>query len=419
MRNSSKHQHGAFIVTAALFLLFLLGAMGLAIDYGRLFVVKTELQTAMDSCALAAAAELDGTAQGLSRATTAGMTAAQLNRVHFQQDAVTLPANQIEFSDSLVGTFSATFTPASDALYVRCTQTRTGIATLLLQAMSGFMDNPVYGQNKSVQALAVATRAPSQTTCMIPVGICQKPGATSSDPFAGFTRGEWLEGVTNDAEEVESGQFRWVDYTGAGGGTREIKDLLSKSGQCSLPGEATAVEDVGKSGKSNGAVPAWNSRFGVYHGPYSASTSPPDLTGYSWYSDSSPPPSNMPGRYDDTSSRGFQYHRAANSPYQGDNKTDNRQLKTNGNESSTAIHTDGTNRRVVSTPLVNCDSGTMSIKAVACVLMLHPLPTNANGKNSKMWLEFITDASATSNNPCTPMGLPGASAGVRVPALVQ
>ena len=32
--------------------LFLLGFIGLPLDFGRLFIVKTEMQTAMDSCAL-------------------------------------------------------------------------------------------------------------------------------------------------------------------------------------------------------------------------------------------------------------------------------------------------------------------------------------------------------------------------------
>ena len=81
-RVATRHrQRGAVIVTAALFLLFLLGFMGFALDFGHLFVVKTELQTAMDSCALAAAQELDGQSTALTRATNAGMTAGNLNRV--------------------------------------------------------------------------------------------------------------------------------------------------------------------------------------------------------------------------------------------------------------------------------------------------------------------------------------------------
>ena len=79
-----RRQGGAVIITMALLLLFLLGFMGFALDFGRLFIVKTELQTAMDSCALSAAQELDGQANAITRARSAGMTAANLNRVNLQ-----------------------------------------------------------------------------------------------------------------------------------------------------------------------------------------------------------------------------------------------------------------------------------------------------------------------------------------------
>jgi len=76
-----RRQRGAVIITVCLFLLFLLGFMGIAMDFGRLFIVKTELQTAMDSCALAAAQELDFQASSIDRA-TAGQ-----NVVHFFRNA--------------------------------------------------------------------------------------------------------------------------------------------------------------------------------------------------------------------------------------------------------------------------------------------------------------------------------------------
>src|SRR6476661_5165291 len=84
-RNASRRQQGgAVIITMALLLLFLLGFMGFALDFSRLFIVKTELQTAMDSCALSAAQELDGLAGALDRGRSAGITAANMNRVNLQ-----------------------------------------------------------------------------------------------------------------------------------------------------------------------------------------------------------------------------------------------------------------------------------------------------------------------------------------------
>ena len=80
MRNTARpgRQRGAVIVTVCLLMLFLLGFMGFALDFGRLFIVKTELQTALDSCALSAAQQLDRQANAISLARNAGMTAGNL-----------------------------------------------------------------------------------------------------------------------------------------------------------------------------------------------------------------------------------------------------------------------------------------------------------------------------------------------------
>jgi hypothetical protein len=405
--SSRKTQNGAVIVTVALVLLFLLGFMGLALDFGRLFVVKTELQTALDSCALSAAQELDGASDALARATSAGKTAADLNKINFQGAATNIAATDVVFSDSLIGTYSHTFTPVANAKYAKCLHTKSGITPWILHALSAFSGNGTYGASQSVAALAVATRAPSQSNCLVPVGICQK----STAPGWGFTRGEWIEGVTNSNDDVESGQFHWVDFSGSGGGAREIKDLLTSSGQCGLPGMET---EIGKAGKTNGAVAAWNTRFGIYQGSLSAADAAPDQTGYAWYADSAA--ATNPGRYDDTGPNGFAAKRASFAPYEGDNQNpDTKNLKTQGNFSSTD-YSKGANRRVVTTAVVECPS--ITLKGFACMLMLHPLEKNASGKQSKMWLEYIGDA-GSAGSPCATAGLAGAATGPMVPTLVQ
>jgi len=209
---------------------------------------------------------------------------------------------EVVFSDSLIGTYSHTFTPVANAKYVKCLHTKSGLAPWILQAMSAVNGDATYAASQSVAAVAVATRAPSQTNCLVPVGVCQK----STAPGWGFVRGEWIEGVTNSNDDVESGQFRWVDFTGSGGGAREVKDLLTSSGQCGLPGLATGV---GKAGKTNGAVAAWNTRFGIYQGSLTAAAAVPDQTGYAWYADSAAV--KKPGRYDDPGPNGFAAKRNA------------------------------------------------------------------------------------------------------------
>jgi hypothetical protein len=401
-------QQGAVIITVALALLFLLGFMGIALDFGRLFIVKTELQTAMDSCALAAAQELDGSADAMGRASRAGQTAANLNRVHFQAYPAGLQPQGVVFSDLLDGTYSPSFTPAASARYARCSHSTAGLAPLLLQTMGAFTGNADFAKTQTVGAVAVAARVSAQTNCLLPVGVCQQPG--------GFVRGEWLSGVTRQNDEMAtSGQFRWLDFSANGGGTREIKDLLAGNGQCNLPGTNTKVSDVGKSGGSNGASAAWNTRFGIYQGSYTANTSTPDFTGYSWYVNSPNAPASLRGRYDDTAN-GYPHHRGLNSPYQGNDKN----LKVEGSPSTRQVHEAGSSRRVVTVAVVDCASTSMDVKEFACMLMLHPLPKNASTATTKMWLEYISDATAVTGNPCVSTGLPGAGAGgVRVPALVR
>ncbi len=51
-------------------MMLLLGLAGLAIDLGRMYVIRAELQAFTDAAALSAAMELDGTASGLSHART-------------------------------------------------------------------------------------------------------------------------------------------------------------------------------------------------------------------------------------------------------------------------------------------------------------------------------------------------------------
>ena len=280
----------------------------------------------------------------------------------------------------------------------------------MLQAMSAFSGNAAYGATQGVQALAVATRAPAQTNCALPIAVCQKPG--------GYQPGEWLQGAVNAGESV-TGQFRWVDFTGNGGGTRELRDVLKGEGQCQLPANDTLV---GKPGNNGSAADAYNTRFGIYQG----SKAPPedgipDLTGYAWYSDAPLVQPPYPNKYP-----AFLGKRAINAPYQGDDvNPDTVGLRTVGRIYSGSLATAGANRRIVPVPVVDCaafdglgGSGTIKISSLACVLLLHPVKKGAGPNSEKMWLEYIGAANAP-GSPCTTLGLAGGAGGPLVPVLAQ
>ena len=85
-RNSLlRSTSGAVAPTVALSLFGLIAAGGIAFDYARMAGLDTELQTAADQAALAAATQLDGKANAVSRATSAAQNMI-LNKTRFAND---------------------------------------------------------------------------------------------------------------------------------------------------------------------------------------------------------------------------------------------------------------------------------------------------------------------------------------------
>lgn len=68
MHTAPRRQHGAILVLTVLLLVILLGFAALALDLGRLYVLRTEMQNAADAAAMAAAAELDGSDSAINDA---------------------------------------------------------------------------------------------------------------------------------------------------------------------------------------------------------------------------------------------------------------------------------------------------------------------------------------------------------------
>jgi uncharacterized membrane protein len=67
---SAQSQKGFVLIVTAISMTLLLGLAGLAIDIGRMYVIRAELQSFTDAAALSAALELNGTDSGIARART-------------------------------------------------------------------------------------------------------------------------------------------------------------------------------------------------------------------------------------------------------------------------------------------------------------------------------------------------------------
>ncbi|MEZ5662935.1 MAG: hypothetical protein R3E94_05305 [Burkholderiaceae bacterium] len=111
---------------------------------------------------------------------------------------------------------------------------------------------------QTVAARAVATLAPSGSSCAIPVAACKVPGTTAATNF-GLSVGQWLSPPVGPGSPYGTGNFGWVDFTPPGGGASELADLLTGPGQCSTS-IGTIVDEPGA---ISSLETAWNSRFGV------------------------------------------------------------------------------------------------------------------------------------------------------------
>ena len=438
--HSVGRQKGAVIVTVAFALLFLLGFMAIALDFGHMFVVKDELQTSMDSCALSAAQELDGAGDAITRAQSAGIAAGNLNKVNFQSadwsgTGKIVPAN-ITFKDAAYG---VTAVPAN-ARYAQCLYTQGGIRMWLFQSMGAFAGStdPAYSSTKSVGALAVATRASAQSTCPIPIGLHPKPGGTA--PNYGFAVGEW---VTLLAKGISGpGKIGWYPLN-SGGSTSDIIAQFNGS-NCGV--EVDDPLGLEASGVKMAINKVWNYRFGIYkNGDPGPSAGPtvtdpgnhhPDYSGYAYTSTNwtNAAPQNA---YAGTAAAGshataanFKTKRLAFASYDntgtsvnsgdaitglsirgGFNRLATPGVATSCPDAARQHHCYGYSRRIVTVPVIN---GANKVIDYACMFMLQPM----SHPTVDVQMEFVGNAGAD-GTPCTTNGYAGGTAGPKVPVLVQ
>ncbi len=423
-----SRQQGAVLVTVALLLLFLLGFIGFAIDIGRLFIVRNELQTALDSCALAAAQELDGQSTSITRAITAGTTAGNINRVNLQSanwdTKGQLTAGSFEFRDT---NYNVTVT-APAARYVECRHTQSDVRLWLLQAMGAFFgDAQAFPSSQSVATRAVATRASAQSTCPIPL-LLRPKSAGAGAPNYGYTRGDWVTLLTGGGSG-SNGYIGWANLDGSNSASETERELLQ--GEC----EVRLNDDLGTPGVQASIADAWNARFGIYKNNAGPSTPfmQPDRTGYVYTA------ANWPTQreaYDGATPAGA-HATAANFVTKRDSYASCADTTTRmtGNDSCASItgltigggftnlilpgadikggHAEyGLSKRLVLVPVSNTYPG--RVQDYACMLMLQPMTIPM----SNVQLEFIGNAGEV-NSPCTTSGLPGGTAGPLVPVLVR
>jgi Flp pilus assembly protein TadG len=422
-------QRGAAAIIAGLSLALMLGIVGLAVDTARMFVTRTEVQSAMDACALAAAAQLTpGTpdptgfpnfslnaavAHGLAMSSSAAGTrpATSVNRAYFQSRSIT--AVSVRFSANLNGPFSAVGAgaSASTAKFVQCSNTVDLPLTFILLTNLVPGTGTAIGSSTNIAASAVASRSPGgtgnptgSTTCGVsPIAVCQ---VNSSSSF-GLATNSWINAPcasgAGSCPPVGPGNFGWIDFSPPAGGASELAASLAGTGQC---GTLAIGQEVGQTGVASSVQDAWNSRFGLYKNGsgYNTSNGPPDYTGFS-YNTASP---IVGGAYRTQ----YPLRRATAATF---NPTGAGFGSNNFNATTVSSSSDyvryGRSRRLIAAPIVDCSefsggAGLADIKGFACLFMLAPYPTSGSGGSFVQKVEYIGLLSDP-NTPCTLSGVPG------------
>jgi len=393
----SSAQHGALSVFTALSIFVLLGAVGLAIDAGRIYTVHDEMQAAVDACALAGALELNGASDAPARAAAVGGYVGGRNKVNFQAGSAAIPVSGISFSATLGGTFvGVDAIQGSTARYIRCHLNISGVAVYFMSALG------VGSQN--LEATAVGAVAPSQAVCAIPMALCEGANTAQSSTF-GYQAGE----KATLADSQSSGFFTWADVikSTAAAGLSSYEQAFISSGSCGAqtePGRCIGIQ----TGVASSLDDGWNSRFGVYKQGGSGldpALAIPDLSGYGYRDAASP----LGGRLED-----YETLRAPNrTPFQG--SIPGYTVPPGVNSTYGAPYRRLTVMPVVQCSSTSCGNGSKPISGWACVLLLAPKKSSENAE-----IEFIGRAEDT-NSPCRAPGTPGGgnSIGPLVPVLVQ
>lgn len=414
-KQTSK-QVGAVVILFIMILPFLLMMMALALDTGNLFIAKTELQNAADSCALSAGQELNGTAAQFNNAQDAGMLVGESNKFNFQKNFVG-SANgasiAVTFDTELEGAFTTTATasPANpaDFRFVRCVA--TGAVNKLLAV-------PGLGNSDTLTAQAIASQVPAQNPCVLPVSIC-------SSAIAGAAPGAWVGGLlgngggpnslsptvcngTNGPNcSCNSGScFRWVHFGSGTGSASELATLLTGNNSCNIKLTGQTVRDnVPTAGTYND----YNTRFGLKQG---GSAVNPDFTGFGYTPVNFPPANNAYINDYNADNKSYLTNKTNLTPNQGGLPGYTVVLPTTSNVTA---------RRIGIAPVVNCAvPGTVAqtVNTWACILMLNPVASagGPSSPNRKLYLEYL---GASSAGACAETGLAGGGTGPTVSALVQ
>ena len=188
MKRFAQREEGGILVFWALSLVIVMGLIALSFDLGRVGVVRSELQSFADSVALAAAGELDGDDDAITRARFAAANLITDSKTYGSGDAVLqgdvdytltflsdLPANDLTAPTAIT-------TNAREAAYVRATVTPVDVGSTFAAAFSALSGQPQLDSSANATAIAGFTQYACDVT---PIMFCVPNGNWDADDHIG------------------------------------------------------------------------------------------------------------------------------------------------------------------------------------------------------------------------------------------
>jgi Flp pilus assembly protein TadG len=250
MTYQKQNQRGSVMLVTAVSIFGLLGALGLAADLGRVYIVKNEAQAFADLAVLAAAAQLNGKSTGIDAAKTA--VANSTNAYNFGTQAFASGIRTVEFATKTTGGATAAtcsgWTTAPSSPYTNYGCVRVTVTPSISLA---FM--PVLGASYTQQVTAKAIGAVVPQSFPLGGYMPFTPFAhNDADPNYGFILGEeyafrWPGNLNSKGQACEGDQVSWPTYNFSdqvAGSTRGYFELQSAAAISSAILGATQLDPL-------------------------------------------------------------------------------------------------------------------------------------------------------------------------------
>lgn len=231
MRRRVEHRRGNYAVWGASSLFVTLGFSALVVDVGSLYATRAQLVVAADAAALAGAAHLDRTLQGLDDARAAALAVGSANGVF----AVGIGTSDLIVELGVWDGATHTFSVSADPLVVDTVQ----VTTAPWAVWTPFAGAAWSRHSSTVGATSRARRPPptgaAAVDCFLPIALAQ---CTIDKVVA---KGHpWVGGFRLGSDALDD--MAWAHPDGRGASL--IGGALADAAQGTCPREAVAVGDT-------------------------------------------------------------------------------------------------------------------------------------------------------------------------------